>query len=94
MRAGQTLSTLKHFPGHGSAPGDSHLGIPTTAMSKATWAATDALPFQAGIKAGAPVLMFGHLRFTAVDSAPASLSATWHQIAPERTGLHRRRDHR
>lgn len=81
------LSTLKHFPGHGSAPGDSHLGIPTTAMSKATWAATDALPFQAGVKAGAPILMFGHLRFTSVDPAPASLSATWHQIARKELGF-------
>ncbi|GAA1952133.1 glycoside hydrolase family 3 N-terminal domain-containing protein [Microbacterium deminutum] len=81
------LSTLKHFPGHGSAPGDSHLGIPTTGMSKATWAATDALPFEAGIKAGAPVLMFGHLRFTSVDSAPASLSATWHKIARDELGF-------
>jgi beta-N-acetylhexosaminidase len=83
----EAMSTLKHFPGHGSAPGDSHMGIPTTAMPKSTWAKTDALPFAAGIKAGAPVLMFGHLRFTEVDSAPASMSAEWHRIAREDLGF-------
>lgn len=83
----EAMSTLKHFPGHGSAPGDSHMGIPTTAMPKSTWAKTDALPFAAGIKAGAPVLMFGHLRFTEVDAAPASMSAEWHRIAREELGF-------
>ncbi|GAA3626204.1 hypothetical protein GCM10022200_05690 [Microbacterium awajiense] len=77
----EALSTLKHFPGHGAAPGDSHQGIPRTGMSEADWRAGDALPFQAGIDAGAPLLMFGHLEYTAVDTAPASLSSRWHQIA-------------
>lgn len=85
--SGAALSTLKHFPGHGAAPGDSHRGIPSTGMSKAEWAAADGLPFAAGIDAGAPVLMFGHLAYTAVDSAPASLSAEWHRIAREEVGF-------
>ncbi|MET0734310.1 MAG: glycoside hydrolase family 3 N-terminal domain-containing protein [Microbacterium sp.] len=84
---GSTLSTLKHFPGHGSAPGDSHLGIPSSGMSKAEWAASDALPFAAGIDAGAPLLMYGHLAYTAVDGAPASLSSEWHRIAREELGF-------
>jgi beta-N-acetylhexosaminidase len=83
----EALSTLKHFPGHGSAPGNSHNSIPTTSMPMSTWTTTDSLPFTAGIKAGAPLLMFGHLRFTAVDSAPASLSAKWHQIARQQLGF-------
>lgn len=83
----ETLSTLKHFPGHGAAPGDSHSSIPSTAMSKADWAASDAAPFEAGVKQGAPVLMFGHLAYTAVDAAPASMSAEWHRIAREELGF-------
>lgn len=75
------LSTLKHFPGHGAAPGDSHSSIPSTSMSASEWRSTDALPFVAGIDAGAPLLMFGHLAYTAIDAAPASLSAEWHRIA-------------
>ena len=81
------LSTLKHFPGHGAAPGDSHRGIPSTDMSKEQWAAGPALPFAAGIDAGAPLLMFGHLAYTAIDERPASLSAEWHRIARDELGF-------
>lgn len=81
------MSTLKHFPGHGAAPGDSHQSIPSTGMSKAEWQTTDGVPFQSGIAAGAPLLMFGHLAYTAVDPAPASLSAEWHRIAREELGF-------
>ncbi|MCT1396566.1 glycoside hydrolase family 3 protein [Microbacterium sp. p3-SID338] len=80
-------STLKHFPGHGAAPGDSHHVIPSTGMTKAAWRETDAVPFAAGIDAGASVLMYGHLVYTAVDSRPASLSAEWHRIAREELGF-------
>ncbi len=85
--AGAALSTLKHFPGHGAAPGDSHRGIPATGMTKEQWQAADGVPFQAGIDADAPLLMFGHLAYTAVDAAPASLSAEWHRIAREELGF-------
>ena len=80
-------STLKHFPGHGAAPGDSHSTIPSTPMTLADWRAADAVPFSAGIEAGAPLLMYGHLAYTAVDAAPASLSAEWHRIAREDLGF-------
>ncbi len=80
-------STLKHFPGHGAAPGDSHHAIPSTGMSLEEWRASDALPFVAGIDAGASLLMFGHLAYTAVDAAPASMSTKWHEIAREEMGF-------
>ncbi|PKI93336.1 glycosyl hydrolase family 3 [Actinomycetales bacterium SN12] len=81
------LSTLKHFPGHGAAPGDSHHSIPATAMTLQQWQAGDARPFIAGIDAGAELLMFGHLAYTAVDAAPASLSPRWHEIARDELGF-------
>ncbi|WP_235566889.1 glycoside hydrolase family 3 N-terminal domain-containing protein [Microbacterium sp. Root180] len=84
---GAAMSTLKHFPGHGAAPGDSHEGIPSTDMSKDQWAGSDGVPFAAGIDADAPLLMFGHLAYTAVDAAPASLSPEWHRIAREDLGF-------
>jgi beta-N-acetylhexosaminidase len=74
------LSTLKHFPGHGAAPGDSHSSIPSTTMSKDAWAANEAIPFKMGIETGAPAVMFGHLAYRSVDVQPASLSAQWHSI--------------
>lgn len=85
--AGSALSTIKHFPGHGAAPGDSHATIPVTDMPKTEWAASDARPFAAGIEAGAHMLMFGHLSYTAVDPLPASLSSEWHRIAREELGF-------
>jgi beta-N-acetylhexosaminidase len=80
---GIVLSTLKHFPGHGSVAGDSHVSIPTTTMSYDTWRATQAPPFEAGIAAGAELVMLGHLRYSAVDNAPATLSAEWVRILRE-----------
>lgn len=80
-------STLKHFPGHGAAPGDSHNAIPRSTMSMEEWRATEAAPFAAGIEAGASLLMFGHLSYTAIDPTPASLSATWYQIARDELGF-------
>lgn len=80
-------STLKHFPGHGAAPGDSHSLIPRTDKSLEEWQRNDALPFVAGIDAGASMLMFGHLDYAAVDAQPASLSARWHEIAREDLGF-------
>jgi len=84
---GLVLSTLKHFPGHGAAPGDSHHSIPSTPMTLDRWRAADAKPFVAGIDAGAELLMFGHLAYTAIDPAPASLSGRWHAIARDELGF-------
>ncbi|WP_363357301.1 glycoside hydrolase family 3 N-terminal domain-containing protein [Microbacterium sp. LMI12-1-1.1] len=84
---GSVFSTLKHFPGHGAAPGDSHTAIPSTDLTLDQWRAADALPFEAGIDAGAEMLMFGHLAYTAVDPGPASLSPEWHRLAREELGF-------
>ena len=80
-------STLKHFPGHGRTNADSHNGIPVTDVSFDEWRATDALPFEAGIIAGAPAVMFGHLVFSSIDAAPATLSAAWHDIVRSELGF-------
>ena len=84
---GLVFSTLKHFPGHGAAPGDSHVELPTTDLGLEQWREADALPFAAGIDAGAELLMFGHLVFSSVDDAPASLSARWYDIARSELGF-------
>jgi beta-N-acetylhexosaminidase len=84
---GTVLSTLKHFPGHGSVAGDSHSSVPTTGMSLDEWRATQAGPFQAGIDAGAEFVMLGHLRYAAVDAAPATLSPVWVGILRDEMGF-------
>ena len=77
---GRTLSTLKHFPGHGETTGDSHISVPTTNISYRSWQAKDMPPFEAGIQSGSDLVMLGHLRYSSVDSLPASLSKKWHDI--------------
>jgi len=54
-------SVLKHFPGHGSTSHDSHNGsalskVPYETLKKREW-----IPFKAGIEAGSPFVMMGHL---------------------------------
>ncbi len=67
--------TMKHFPGHGRSTVDSHetSALVTTGLDELV--ATDLLPFQRAIDAGAPVIMLNHLQYAALDpDRPASLS--------------------
>jgi beta-N-acetylhexosaminidase len=81
------LTTLKHFPGHGQVAADSHHTIPVADQSYADWRESTARPFEAGIDAGAPLVMTGHLVYPDVDDAPASLSPAWHRILREELGF-------
>ena len=65
---------LKHFPGHGSARTDSHLGFVDIST---TWREDELIPFADMIRAGcADAIMTGHLYHRALDSRwPATLSA-------------------
>ncbi len=67
------ITTLKHFPGHGSAATDSHLGFTDITF---TWADSELVPFQAAIDQNkADMVMIGHLFNANIDSVhPASLS--------------------
>lgn len=85
--AGITLSTIKHFPGHGETNDDSHISIPAANTTYEDWQRRVATPFKAGIEAGADMMMFGHLRYNEVDDAPASLSKKWHDIARDELGF-------
>ncbi len=68
------LGTVKHFPGHGRASGDSHQGSVTTPPLDQLRQA-DLVPFEFAIRAGAPAIMVGHLIVPGLtDGLPASLS--------------------
>lgn len=84
---GKTLSTLKHFPGHGETKANSHSTIPIADTSYNTWLTSVAPPFEAGIKAGADVVMFGQLAYPSVDPLPATLSKKWHGILTSTLGF-------
>jgi len=70
--AGGVLPIVKHLPGHGRAPVDSHLDLPVVTADRGTLAA-DLAPFRA--LADMPWAMTAHVVYTALDPArPATLS--------------------
>lgn len=81
------LHAAKHFPGHGRSPLDSHELLPEIDLSPAAWSATDALPFQAAIEAGVPIVMLGHLRYSQWDDLPTSLSGVTVEMLRGRLGF-------
>src|SRR5438067_11306033 len=57
LHDGGVGATVKHFPGLGGQAGDPHVAIPTDPESEATWTKVQLPGFQAGIAAGADVVM-------------------------------------
>lgn len=69
------VPVVKHFPGHGSVPADSHLTLPVQGRGRAELDAVDLVPFRAAVAAGLPAVMVGHLDVRAIDPrVPSSLS--------------------
>ncbi len=73
---GGVLSTVKHFPGHGSTGEDSHLVLPIVTRDWRTLDSIDLAPFRAAIASGCDAVMVGHLAVPILDPSdrPASLS--------------------
>ncbi|PRY19496.1 glycoside hydrolase family 3 protein [Pseudosporangium ferrugineum] len=69
LQAAGVSAALKHFPGHGHTTGDSHNGLPVV---KGDWEKQDRPPFDAGIDAGAGLVMSGHLDVQALDKGVAA----------------------
>ncbi|MDE6297368.1 MAG: hypothetical protein K2L89_05925 [Muribaculaceae bacterium] len=72
------MSVAKHFPGHGSARGDSHKGKPVIERSLHQMDSIDLYPFKKYISAGLSAVMVGHLAVPAIDPdmEPAAISHT------------------
>ena len=69
------VPVVKHFPGHGRAPDDSHVVLPAVTAPLADLRETDVRPFATLVAAGAPVVMMANVAFDALDPGiPASLS--------------------
>ena len=66
-RAERIGATLKHFPGLGAAGTNTDDRPVTISTSRAGLAARDLPPFQAGIDAGAQLVMAGHAVYSALD---------------------------
>ena len=79
--------TLKHFPGYGNNA-DTHTGVARDERSYQSFQQSDFLPFEAGIKAGAPCVMVCHNIVECMDAKrPASLSPQVHDILRNTLGF-------
>jgi beta-N-acetylhexosaminidase len=77
LRRAGMIGVVKHFPGHGGVIPDSHLELPEDHRDR-DGLYDDLLPYGRLIEAGSVAgVMVAHVRYPAVDSAVASLSATW-----------------
>ena len=87
LNAAGLSATGKHYPGHGAVAADSHLELPVDRRSLDALK-DDMAPFEALIADGIESLMMAHVRYTAVDQTPASLSKIWIQdILRKRSGF-------
>jgi beta-N-acetylhexosaminidase len=69
------VAVAKHFPGHGSAPGNSHTAVPVSPATRAEFESIHLPPFRAAIAAGVDGVMVAHLQVPAYDRLrPASQS--------------------
>lgn len=77
------MSVIKHFPGHGDTKTDTHLGYATTEKTWEEMQSCELIPFEAGIKAGADMVMAAHITAVNVtsDGLPTSLS---HEMLTDR----------
>jgi beta-glucosidase len=87
--AGGALSCIKHFPGHGRTATDSHAGLPVVQATVSELEQEDWLPFRAGIAAGVPAVMTGHIAYPAIDPSgkPATVSPLLLGLLRERLGF-------
>jgi beta-N-acetylhexosaminidase len=78
LREAGIIATAKHFPGHGSAPADSHEVLPVDGRDQQTLRGTDITPFAAAIRANVEAVMTSHVSYPALDNQvvqPATLSS-------------------
>ena len=69
------LCSLKHFPGHGATSADSHHGAAILDKTREELESWEFLPFESGIRAGAPIVMLGHIIVPEItENLPSTLS--------------------
>lgn len=80
-------SVLKHFPGYGNNS-DTHTGVAYDERPYETFVNSDFLPFQAGIDAGADMVLVSHNVVSCMDDQePASISPPVHNILRNELGF-------
>ena len=67
LDASNISAALKHFPGHGNVGEDSHTHLPCSDFDLEEIRNCDLIPFQAGIDAGADMIMTAHIQFPKIE---------------------------
>lgn len=68
LRETGTISSLKHFPGHGDTDTDSHTGLPSISKTYEELKACELIPFQACIDEGADAVMTAHIQYPNIET--------------------------
>jgi beta-N-acetylhexosaminidase len=87
LQAAGVAACAKHFPGHGDTRVDSHVTLPVIDADLDTLRARDLPPFAAAIRAGVQCVLTAHIRFAAVDSAPATVSPAVTRLLRDELGF-------
>ncbi len=77
MKRGGMAAVGKHFPGHGSVEGDSHLVTPCDHRDLETVQMSDLRVFERIIADGLPAILPAHVVFDRMDDKPAGFSRYW-----------------
>ena len=87
MKSDNITSVMKHFPGYGNNV-DTHTGIAIDKRDYSNFENRDFIPFEEGIKNGAPAILVSHNIVECMDkSKPASLSENVHNILRNELGF-------
>ncbi|MBL0748172.1 glycoside hydrolase family 3 protein [Nocardioides baculatus] len=82
------VSTVKHFPGHGTATSDSHDTLPVVDSTLAEIEAHDLPPFESAIAHAAPAVMLSHLDLTSIaPGVPASMAPEVYDLLRDDLGF-------
>jgi beta-N-acetylhexosaminidase len=87
LRDSGVVAAIKHFPGHGSVPADSHVQLPVQTATVAELEQRDFRPFAAAIEGGAPMVMMAHIQVPEWGPGPATLEPAAYAYVREVMGF-------
>ena len=67
LKSTDTISTLKHFPGHGNTDTDSHTGLPCINSTYDELKKCELIPFKECIESGAEMIMTAHIQYPNIE---------------------------
>jgi beta-N-acetylhexosaminidase len=71
-QAAGALATAKHFPGHGDAAIDSHIGLPVIDVGRERLDRLELVPFRAAIASRVGSIMTAHIALPQIEQEPAA----------------------